>query len=199
MLKKILFVYLLLQSLTIFSQNSVSHDKTLDSVYTILKEKYAQQWKTTRFGYRIVMEKKDSVCIFLNNEISASAPAKIVRYPYQIFLDLRDNDFHFRDAIRKTINDSISGIIDSFRKLKFSKGKYLSNNETIELLESLLLKEPLRMRLFDVWITDNTAQDWVICETSELKHFPLALPTGLQIKILTVKEEIRKTLTESGL
>ena len=191
-------VSMTLSVLYLFLMKPVSAQSGLDLVTAEIRNVYGTQWEVSRYGNRIVMQKKDSVCILKPEETSIPLSTSPVRYPFQLFLDFRDSDFFFKDAIRKSVNDSIKKIIHSYKNQGYAKGKFMNHEEAAELLESRLLQEPYRVRLYDIWFSDNTNSEWVVCEWSELKHFPVTKPTKFQQQISAVKENIKKLLRDHG-
>ena len=180
------------------SQTIESRSLSLNSVVSILQSNFNSDWSLKRFGYRIILEKKDSVFIFNGGELVSPTRDNAVRYRYQLFLDFRDNDFQYKDAIRKAVNDSIKMIIAEYRNLKFVKGKFITQTEAIEMLETRLIPEPFVLKQYDLWFSDNTNMDWIICEASEIRHFPLPSPTQFQSKLISIKEEIKNLLRQNG-
>jgi hypothetical protein len=180
------------------SQIMERDDLSLNSIVSILNSNFNPDWSVKRFGNRVILEKKDSVCIFNAGELVSPKRENAVHYCYQLFMDFRDNDFQYKDAVRKAVNDSIKMIITEYRNQKFIKGKYITQTEAIEMLESRLIPEPFILKQYDLWFSDNTNLDWIICEIAELKHFPLPVPTQFQTKLLSIKEQIKNLLRQNG-
>jgi hypothetical protein len=69
----------------------------------------------------------------------------------------------------------------------------------MEELEKMKMKEPGRLKHFDLKFTDNCATDWIPYEMKDVQHAPFEPPTSFQKQISEMKEKMTKLLLEGGI